>query len=111
MVANEVTRDDVIAAHGAASRMRRRVTPGAGDSERQHTSVSEAGRNQELARAVLMALQATDSSRLRPVSVVAQAGQVRLSGRVHSFYAKQLAQTVAMAVEGVECISNDVVVE
>jgi osmotically-inducible protein OsmY len=111
MVANEVTRNGVTGTRDAACRMGRHVTPVARVTARHDTPVSEEDRNQELANAVSMALTTMDSSRLRPVSVVADAGQVRLTGRVHSYYAKQLAQMVAMAVEGVQGISNDVVVE
>ena len=111
MVANKVTRDGVIAAFDAVCRMRPHVTPLARGTAHEGTSVSKGDRNQELANAVRTALKAMDVGRLRPVSVVANDGQVRLTGHVLSYYAKQLAQTAAMSVEGVQGISNDVVVE
>jgi osmotically-inducible protein OsmY len=38
-------------------------------------------------------------------------GRITLRGRVGSFHAKQLAQAVAMAVDGVERLNNEIVVE
>lgn len=68
-------------------------------------------RDEVLAQRVQQALAATDADRLRPVFVEVSHNGVRLSGKVVSFYAKQLAQSVAMAVEGVHNILNQLDVE
>lgn len=45
------------------------------------------------------------------VDVFERNGRITLRGRVRSFHAKQLAQAVAMAVDGVERLNNEIVVE
>lgn len=66
--------------------------------------------DQALAQRVQQALAATDADRLRPVCVEVAQKRVRLSGNVTSFYAKQLAQSAALSVDGVDNILNHVVV-
>ena len=48
---------------------------------------------------------------LRYVEVAFREGTVKLSGRLPSFYLKQLAQTAARGVDGVEVIVNEIDVE
>lgn len=48
---------------------------------------------------------------LRQLEVDERDGHVHLSGRVRTYYAKQLAQTIALSVEGVSTVENEVVVE
>jgi osmotically-inducible protein OsmY len=66
---------------------------------------------EDLALTVHRALIATDSGRLRSVSVKVHHGRVYLYGRVHSFYAKQIAQHTAMSVAGVQRVLNELTVE
>lgn len=47
---------------------------------------------------------------LRDVQVTEEAGYVVLNGRVPTFYLKQLAQTIAGSVDGVNLLRNDIVV-
>ena len=47
---------------------------------------------------------------LRDVSVERSQGCVRLSGKVRSYYHKQLAQEAVRQVDGVEQVENDLVV-
>ncbi len=49
--------------------------------------------------------------RLRSVKVAEDHGSVVLSGRVPSFYLKQLAQSIAVTVPGVGAIQNELTVE
>ncbi len=62
----------------------------------------------DLAAQVTAALQRSGQPPLRKVSVTSQHGHVTLDGRVPTYYMKQLAQTAAMSVDGVESIQNDV---
>lgn len=47
---------------------------------------------------------------LQRISVSESAGSVRLEGVVRTFYVKQQAQTLAMRVDGVTRLENEVVV-
>lgn len=47
---------------------------------------------------------------LRKVTIHEQHGAVTLSGRVPSFYMKQMAQELAVAVQGVQTIRNETIV-
>ena len=60
-----------------------------------------------LAERVGRALRATGYGPLRGVEVTAQARLVILSGRVPSYYLKQVAQAAAMAVPGARQVRND----
>jgi osmotically-inducible protein OsmY len=63
-----------------------------------------------LAAEVTQQLAGTGRLRLRSVQVNEANGTVILSGRVPTFYLKQLAQTIAGSVGGVATIRNEVVV-
>lgn len=56
---------------------------------------------------VRCALRATGHTPLRGVAVTAHTGFVILGGRVPSYYLKQIAQTIALAVPGARSICND----
>ncbi len=60
-----------------------------------------------LAERVWRALCATGYGPLRGIEVTAQARLVSLAGRIPSYYLKQLAQTTALAVPGVQEVRND----
>jgi osmotically-inducible protein OsmY len=60
-----------------------------------------------LAERVARALRADGQTTLRDIEVVVQAGLVILSGRVHSYYLKQLAQETALTVPGAHQVRND----
>ncbi len=55
-------------------------------------------------------LRASGYMSLRDVKVTETDGCVYLEGRVSSYHLKQLAQAVAMAVDGVETLQNDLIV-
>jgi osmotically-inducible protein OsmY len=61
----------------------------------------------DLAVRIERALHAIGYTPLRAVEVAVCAGVVNLRGRVSSFYMKQLAQAVALAVPGVQHLRND----
>lgn len=63
-----------------------------------------------LAELVEHALRATGHLTLCDAEVTVQAQVVTLIGRVPTFYLKQLAQTAAGAVEGIERVQNELVV-
>jgi osmotically-inducible protein OsmY len=44
------------------------------------------------------------------ISVSVHGGQVTLDGEVPTYYLKQVAQTAALAVPGVESVENEIVV-
>lgn len=48
---------------------------------------------------------------LPEVSAKADHGRVRLTGRVRTYYLKQLAQTLVLATHGVRALENDLIVE
>lgn len=48
---------------------------------------------------------------LREVEVSARRGLVRLAGTVRTFYVKQQAQQLAMSVDGVSRLENEMVVD
>jgi osmotically-inducible protein OsmY len=64
-----------------------------------------------LADAVRSALAQTRHGWLLRVVVVSEGGRVVLQGKVPSYYLKQVAQTIAMAVPGVEVLRNELRVE
>jgi osmotically-inducible protein OsmY len=59
---------------------------------------------------VRAALRDSGHWELQRVAVTARGGRVRLDGLVRTFYVKQQAQTVAMSVDGVSRLENEVVV-
>jgi osmotically-inducible protein OsmY len=63
--------------------------------------------DRRLAERVECALRSTGYGRLRNIGVNAQARGVILAGRVPSYYLKQVAQAVALAVPGVHQVRND----
>jgi osmotically-inducible protein OsmY len=63
-----------------------------------------------LAARVSHQLQSTGRSTLQAVCVQERQGTVVLSGRVPTFYAKQLAQTIAASVDGVSRVCNETTV-
>jgi osmotically-inducible protein OsmY len=64
-----------------------------------------------LAERVECALRATGYGPLRRAEVSVQARLVILTGRVPSYYLKQIAQTIALAVPGTHRVRNDVEVD
>jgi CheY-like chemotaxis protein len=60
-----------------------------------------------LAARVDRALRATGYGRLREIEVRVQARLVVLTGRVPSYHLKQVAQTTALTVPGVQAVRND----
>jgi osmotically-inducible protein OsmY len=61
----------------------------------------------DLAMRIERALHAIGYAPLRAIQVAVCAGVVNLQGQVSSFYMKQLAQAVALAVPGVQHLRND----
>jgi osmotically-inducible protein OsmY len=84
---------------------------GAGEgSEAVQGTASPLGESQEdfrLAERVARALRATGYGPLRDVEVAAHVRIVTLRGRVPSYYLKQVAQTTALPVPGVQQVRND----
>ena len=64
-----------------------------------------------LADAVRSALAQTRHGWLQRVVVAGEGGRVVLRGKVPSYYLKQMAQTAAMTVQGVEVLQNELQVE
>lgn len=64
-----------------------------------------------LADAVQVALDKTGHTCLKQVLVTTSGGHVLLRGPVPSYYLKQLAQTIVMALAGVECVRNELLVD
>lgn len=60
--------------------------------------------------AVAIALGAA-SCELDGIMVASDAGQIVLSGRLNSYHMKQMAQTIAKSVRGVELLQNCIRVE
>jgi osmotically-inducible protein OsmY len=69
---------------------------------------SKSAENTQVAREVTGALVATGRTPLRRVQVLATNGVVTLRGRVSSYYLKQVAQAVALRVDGVCQVYNEV---
>jgi hypothetical protein len=67
-------------------------------------------RSQTIARDIVCALCGHGYAQLRMVRFRLDGGHVVLSGRVRSFYMKQVAQTVVMKVPGVVQLCNEMVV-
>jgi osmotically-inducible protein OsmY len=61
----------------------------------------------DLAESVERALRATGQGALRGVAVTAHGRLVMLSGRVPTYYLKQVAQATVLAVPGVHQVRND----
>jgi len=57
------------------------------------------------------ALRGADCPELRGLEFSIDDRCVTLSGRVRTYYLKQLAQTVAKSVSGVQSVKNEIVVE
>ena len=69
-------------------------------------------RSKQLCEELRRALLATGQIWLREVVVTVHAnGRVVLQGRVPTYYLKQLAQSVALAVVGVTALENQIAVE
>lgn len=64
-----------------------------------------------LASEVSQQLMESGRLRLRNVRVEESQGHVTLKGRVPSYYLKQLAQSIAVSVRGVDEIRNELTVE
>ena len=64
----------------------------------------------QLARQVAEQLQATRRPTLQAIQVHEDQGTVVLSGRAPNFYLKQLAQTIATSVSGVNRLQNQITV-
>jgi osmotically-inducible protein OsmY len=111
MPIQQLTLQDRIAAPASVRRLGGPVTPPARGDAQQAPAQAEASQVEDLALMVHRALIAADSGRLRSVSVKVHHGRVYLYGRVHTFYAKQIAQHTAMSVAGVEHVSNELIVE
>jgi osmotically-inducible protein OsmY len=60
-----------------------------------------------LSEHVAHALRETGYPALREVKIAVRRRMIRLNGRVPSYYLKQVAQTTALAVPGIQCIDND----
>jgi osmotically-inducible protein OsmY len=72
----------------------------------------DAGKTKQLSEDIRRALLATGQMWLREVVVAANAnGRVVLQGRVPSYYLKQLAQSAALAVVGVNSVENQIAVQ
>lgn len=67
--------------------------------------------DERLAGEVYRALLGTGRSGLQRVNIAVDGGQVTLQGIVPTYYMKQLAQELAMSVDGIERVHNDVTVE
>ena len=67
-------------------------------------------RDAGLVRKIETALSETGFPQLRNVVVAGNEELVTLQGRVDTYYQKQLAQSTAMQVDGVEALRNEIVV-
>jgi osmotically-inducible protein OsmY len=63
-----------------------------------------------LAERVQRALRSTGYRELRDTDVTVQTRVVTLTGRVSSYFLKQLAQTAVQSVTGIQRIQNDLIV-
>jgi osmotically-inducible protein OsmY len=78
------------------------------DTFQQPTSLeTESREDLHLASSVARALHATGYGTLRNIELIVQARVVTLTGRVPSYYLKQVAQTAALNVPGIHQIRND----
>jgi osmotically-inducible protein OsmY len=77
----------------------------------EDTPTSGAAESAPLAEAVRNALQQTAHGWLQRVAVTVEAGSVVLRGKLPSFYLKQVAQTIVLAVPGVGTLRNELNVE
>jgi osmotically-inducible protein OsmY len=69
-------------------------------------------RSKQLCEDIHRALLATGQMWLRDVVITSNAdGRVILQGRVPSYYLKQMAQSVALAVVGVKSLENQIAVQ
>lgn len=75
-----------------------------------HPVLTTRSRDSELLELVDDALRNSGYHTLRRVKVSISRGRVRLAGQVTSYHLKQIAQTAAMSVEGVEELENRLVV-
>lgn len=73
--------------------------------------VAEIPRDLHLADSVEQALRKTGHFPLRAVKVFISGRLVILQGRVPTYYLKQVAQTAALGIPGVEMLCNDLEVE
>lgn len=78
--------------------------------QRPHPVLTTRFRDGELLERVDDALRNSGYSTLRRVKVSISRGRVCLAGQVASYHLKQIAQTAAMSVEGVEELENRLVV-
>jgi osmotically-inducible protein OsmY len=67
--------------------------------------------DQRLLKAIRQALQRTGQPALRELGVTVGQGRARLTGRVPSYYLKQLAQHITLQLEGVVGIHNELNVD
>ena len=77
-------------------------------SSRIEAVCGRAGETADVAQRVVWSLGATGRFGTSQLCVSASRGVVTLRGRVSSYYQKQLAQTAAMRVAGVEQLENQV---
>jgi osmotically-inducible protein OsmY len=75
------------------------------------TPAAEAGPPAPPVDAILAALDKTGHGWLRRIVVTAEGGSIVLRGRVPSFYLKQMAQVIALAVPGVAVLRNELQVQ
>jgi osmotically-inducible protein OsmY len=68
-------------------------------------------KNMRLAEWVRLVLYATGYGSLRVVEVSVRAGVAYLGGRVPNYHLKQIAQTTALTVPGIEHVQNDLEVD
>lgn len=68
---------------------------------------AESREDLQLAGRVERALNAAGYMPLRKIEVFVQARMVTLTGRVPSYYLKQVAQTAALGVPGIHQLQND----
>lgn len=66
--------------------------------------------DERLCTTIGRAMQQTGYLPLRSVQVVAHEGFVSLKGRVPTYYLKQVAQSTAMSIDGVDALENDITV-
>jgi osmotically-inducible protein OsmY len=66
--------------------------------------------NQRMAASVERALRGANFCAFSALKVSVDNGHVTLQGRVDQYYFKQLAQALAMSVDGVEAIDNQITV-
>jgi osmotically-inducible protein OsmY len=79
--------------------------------EQQLTDLTDSQVTDErLCDSILLALRASGDSPCRDVAVSVRDGHASIRGRMPTYYLKQVAQSAAMSVDGVESIENDLVV-